>query len=141
MNRAAKKAFPNEEYAILLGLPVPDGFEIKELYFPPGRLNNQNPKFVEIDPEWFKEAFSLSLDLDLWVIGDIHTHCHVKSDIFGDPKTALSEIDWDRIEEMKNMSSGNYHLQGVVRVLKEGDKYSYRTRFWPAVNLPVTVSK
>lgn len=137
--RKAKKAFPNEEYAILLGNFRGQRFFVKELYFPPERLNVMSPDFVPVQPEWFTEAHKYARSKNLYILGDIHSHCYEMSEP-GFPGTDPSEADWEYAEYMKKATGNKYRLMGIVRVLKREDKYMCRSRFWPAVNLPVTVA-
>ena len=86
-----RAAFPNEEYAVLLGTHSGQEYEIEELYFPGAG---------GLDP---------------------------------------SEADWGRANQMKAATKGRFRLMGIVRVLKKGEKLGCRCRFWPAVDLPVTL--
>lgn len=133
-----RTAFPNEEYAILLGTQNGDDFEIDELYFPPERLSNMSPDRVNTKMSWFEDAYKLAQGLGLEVLGEIHSHCYDTS-IEGYPGVDPSETDWDRSHILREITGGKFRLMGIVRVLKKGGKLSCRSRFWPAVDLPVIV--
>lgn len=138
--KRAKKAFPNEEYAILIGKRLKNkDFEVVFLYFPTERLNDQHPEHVNVDQNWFETAHEMALTFGLEVLGDIHSHCYDVYEEGGNPGTDPSEADWEWAEEMKNISGGKYRLLGIVRVLKKGDKVSCRARFWPAMDLPIII--
>ena len=133
-----REAFPCEEYAVLLGSVDGKGFEIEELYFPPERLRRLSPDTVHVKPSWLEDAHRLATGLGLEVIGEIHSHCYdVETEGAGglDP----SEADWDRASQLLAATRGRFRLMGIVRVLKKGEKLSCRSRFWPAVDLPVTI--
>ena len=136
-HKAAKLLFPNEEYAILLGRETAEGFCIDHLYFPTERLNSQSPDYVKVRPNWFETAQEMAEMLELEVIGDIHSHCYEEID--STAGTDPSEADWEYAESQRLESAGIYRLMGIVRVLKKGDKLSCRTRFWPAIDIPVIV--
>ena len=137
--REARKAFPDEEYAILLGKKTREGFRIDYLYFPTERLNDRSPDFVNVDQNWFETAQEMANTLNLEVLGDIHSHCYAADEDGFGAGTDPSEADWEWAEAMKTISGGKYRLLGIVRVLKKGNKLSCRTRFWPAVDLPTIV--
>ncbi len=137
--KVARSAFPNEEYAILLGKKTPEGFQIDHLYFPSERLNDLSPDYVNVQPNWFETAQEMAGMLKLEVLGDIHSHCYEEIDSHAG--TDPSEADWEYAEQKRILSGGKYRLMGIVRVLKKGDKLSCRTRFWPAVDLPVIVNE
>lgn len=136
--RNARKAFPNEEFAVLLGKKKGTVFLIEDLYFPPERLNVQSPDFVPVQQNWFNEAYQIAKENNLIILGDIHSHCY-EMDEPGSPGTDPSEADWEYAEYMKQATGDRYRLMGIVRVLKRGGKLTCRSRFWPAIDLPVTV--
>ena len=134
----AKKAFPVEEYDILIGKRTRNDFRVDFLYFPVDRLNGSTPDYVKTDVNWFETAQEMANTLNLEVLGDIHSHCYIVEED-GTAGTDPSEADWEWAESMKQVSGGKYKLLGIVRVLKKKGKMSCRTRFWPAVDLPVIV--
>ena len=133
----AKTAFPNEEYAILLGKKTPTGFRVDHLYFPTERLNDQHPEHVNAKMNWFETAQEMANTLNLEVLGDMHSHCYYEIDGFAG--TDPSEADWEWAESLKLISGGKYRLLGIVRLLEKGGKTRCATRFWPAVDLPVII--
>lgn len=135
--RKCRTAFPNEEYAILLGTEDRGYFEIDELYFPPARLDNMLPNKVKAKSSWFADANRLAQHLGLEVLGEIHSHCYEKTENY--PGLEPSEDDWDRGDALLVLTGGEFRLMGIVRVLREGSKLACRTRFWPAICLPVTI--
>jgi hypothetical protein len=136
--RKCREAFPNEEYAILLGTKGKDGFEIEDLYFPPQRLLDMRPDRVNTKMSWFNDALNLAQLEGLEIIGEIHSHCYdVETE--GYPGLDPSEDDWDRGAALRHITGGQFALMGIVRVLRKAGKLSCRSRFWPAVDLPVTI--
>ena len=133
-----RAAYPCEEYAILLGTITKSEIEIEDLYFPPERLKNLHPDYVDAKPAWLEDAHRLASGIGLEVVGEIHSHCYNAAD---GPYPGLdpSEADWDRGAALRLATAGRYRLMGIVRVLKRGPKYHCRTRFWPAIDLPVTI--
>ena len=137
--RQAKKVYPNEEFAILLAKKKGTLFLIEDLYYPPERLNVLSPDFVPVQHEWFREAEKIARGKNLHIVGDIHSHCYSEEDA-DYAGTDPSEADWEYAEYMKRSTGDKYALMGIVRVLKKGDKLACKSRFWPALDLPVIVS-
>jgi hypothetical protein len=133
-----RAAFPNEEYAVLLGTHSGQEYEIEELYFPPERLKRMSPDAVYVKDSWLNDAHRLAQGLGLEVLGEIHSHCY-DVELEGAGGLDPSEADWDRANQMKAATKGRFRLMGIVRVLKKGEKLGCRCRFWPAVDLPVTL--
>ncbi len=133
-----RAAFPNEEYAILLGTKHKGGFEIEDLYFPPARLLDLRPDRVNAKMVWFDEAHKIAQLSGIDVVGEIHSHCY-DTEIEDYPGLDPSEDDWDRASALHHATRGQFALMGIVRVLKKGGRLSCRSRFWPAVDLPVTI--
>lgn len=136
--RKARKTYPNEEFAILLAKKKGTLFLIEDLYYPPERLNDRSPDYVPVRPEWFQAADKVAKERGLSVIGDIHSHCYSEPDA-DYAGTDPSEDDWEYAEYMKTSTENKYALMGIVRVLKVGDKLSCKTRFWPALDIPVII--
>lgn len=136
----AKVAYPNEEYAILLGRPRHGGnFRIEKLYFPTSRLNDQSPDRVDVQPGWFDTASEMAITDGMEVLGDIHSHCYDTVDE-GAADTTPSEADWKWAEAMSTVTAGKYRIMGIVRVQKSstGTKTCHN-RFWPAIELYRTI--
>jgi proteasome lid subunit RPN8/RPN11 len=137
--RKAKKVYPNEEFAILLAKKKGTLFLIEDLYYPPERLNDRSPDYVPVHPDWFKGAEIAARERGLTIVGDIHSHCYSEEDS-DHAGTDPSEDDWEYAEYMKTSTQNKYQLMGIVRILNRGDKLYCQTRFWPAIDLPVTVT-
>ncbi len=136
--KKSRIAFPNEEYAILLGTEEESGFSIEDLYFPPERLLHASPDRVIRHFTWFEAAQKIADLQGLEVLGDIHSHCYDFAEC-DDIGPYPSEQDWDGGQILRNLTLGEYRLIGIVRVLKKGDRMACRSRFWPAIDLPITV--
>lgn len=136
-----KSAFPNEEYAILLGKELRNGdFEVHELYYPGEREAFSTPFATETPLEWFHIAESVADSLELSLLGDIHSHCYDFSPTY-DPKSEPSETDWRRAEYLKGYTHGKYRIFGVTCVIRNGEKTTARTKFWPVITIPVLSSR
>lgn len=136
---AARDAFPNEEFAILLGKRLKNkDYQIKYLFFPPNRSDTEDPVYVNTQNIWYEAAEKLAKQFKLEVLGDIHTHCYDSSKVVGVPGAHPSEIDWIGAESLRLQTGGKYRLMGIVRVLKKGKRMLCTVRFWPAISLPIT---
>lgn len=125
--KAAKEAFPNEEYAILLGQKrSAEVFEVVDLYFPPDRDKFCTDRHVDIQPRWFKEARKLAQEAGYRLIGDLHSHPYTKM-----TDASPSECDWDASEYPKGWTNGSSIVMGICLVVKRAGKWYSRVRFWP----------
>jgi len=140
--KCSKTAWPNEEYAILLGKVLKTGdLEISRLYFPSDRIATQNPDNVLVKRNWFETAHEMAETLGLVLLGDIHSHCYdiPKGEEGPMPGSDPSEADWEWAFGMKHLTGGKYRVFGIVRVMRKDGRTGCRTRFWPAVDLPKIV--
>lgn len=135
--RKCREAWPNEEYAILLGRTKGENFIIEDLYFPPDRLKTLNPDCVHASIDWFDEADAFCGPRQQ-ILGDIHSHCYVHCPDSPAPGLDPSESDWEWAFGMRHATGGDYRLLGIVRVLSREGKIGASSRFWPAVDLPVS---
>jgi len=136
--KKCRAVFPTEEYAILLGTQDGDEFSIEDLYFPPERLLTSTAEQIVRNFSWFETATKLANLQGYEVLGDIHSHCYDFAE-YDDIGPYPSEQDWDGGKILRNLTFGEYRLIGIVRVLKKGDRLACRSRFWPAIDPPVTV--
>lgn len=135
--RRARHIFPCEVYGILLGRETDDRVEVLAIYYPPEQKDRPSPDFVNANYSWFKPAHTLAAGLGVEILGDIHSHCYDESLEVGSDLSP-SESDWHWQNQIRHDTGGRYRYMGIVRVLKKGTKLTCSTRFWPAVELPVT---
>ncbi len=138
--RRARRAFPIEIYGILIGGMSEDGktARIVDIYYPPEQYDRPSPDAVHVEYSWFTPAAAVAEGLGLEILGDIHSHCYDEELEF-EPGLDPSEDDWDWQNRIRRDTGGQYQFMGIVRVLKKKDRRLHcSTRFWPAVELPIT---
>ena len=135
--RRCRKVYPCELYGILLGVETVDGFEVRDIYYPPEQNDRPSPDIVHVDYSWFTRAAAVATGLNVEILGDIHSHCYDAETEFR-PGLDPSESDWDWQNRIRRDTKGRYRLMGIVRCLKKGRRIDCATRFWPAVELPET---
>jgi len=119
--RRAKRTFPREAYAILLGSRVPQQITIEDLYFPTQSEIESTPEFVRVsEGAWV--AARLTADWQgLEVVGDLHSHCYKGKGPVTD--CAPSQTDLERFERA--------YVQGIMSITRlPGGKLRTRCRFW-----------
>lgn len=126
--KSAKAAFPNEEYAILIGHKSgPETFEVIDLYYPADRQRFCSPHHVKVQAKWFKEARKEARSRGYRLIGDIHSHPYDNEPADASP----SECDWDNAEYPKYWTNGAQIITGICMVIKKPTRWYSRVRFWP----------
>lgn len=78
--KEAKKAFPRETYAFLLGSEDENTKNIQELYIPSDQDKWCTSECVMRTNFWVKEAKKYIKSKNLVVLGDIHSHCYFDID-------------------------------------------------------------
>lgn len=131
--REAKKRFPKEAYAILLGTKAPPGFYyVSELWVPGDIERYSTTHEVTIPDHWAIEAHHYAAEESLQVVGDAHSHpfsfreCDGK--LLGDEPSAG---DW---------ALGWRDICGITCIAQQKDgRLRSKTRFFGPAQ-PVTVS-
>jgi len=72
--RAAKKAFPREAFAYLIGQDAGDLLIIEDLYFPTDQGRYAGETGITVPPHWEPEARAHAKEQDATLVGDIHSH-------------------------------------------------------------------
>lgn len=91
--RAAKRAFPKETFAYLVGQDAGTQLVVEELYFPEGVEQHCTEESVEVQPHWLVEAQAHAREHELTVIGDIHSHPFPHGWEHADRSPSESDID------------------------------------------------
>ena len=129
--RVAKRVWPREAYAILLGTHDAGQYIIGDIHFPLGWQDDAREDGSQISAAWWDEAARIAEVQDVSVLGDIHSHPHEKPRVETD--CALSQQDQARFDED--------WLQGIMTVTK-CPSGSFRTRhhFWiPGPRVTTTI--
>jgi len=71
---AARKAFPYETFAYLLGHALGTVYMVEDIWIPPDVAAHATKSSVTVPHSWLLEAREAAKDEDLRVIGDIHSH-------------------------------------------------------------------
>ena len=119
--KKAKKSFPNEAYAYLLGHHEGEKIIVDSLFYPTDADLFCGPNFVTVQPEWWGEAKKEAKRTDTKIIGDIHSHPYKKHAKNTD--TSPSETDWEGLVD------GHIMAICVIKQLQNGHLRA-RTRFW-----------
>jgi len=131
--KAAKLAFPREEFCFLLGRRDENGiFTVAELYFPPGRENSSTVDYVEPDVEWFRWAREIGFQKGLIILGDLHSHCY-DANKEGVADTSPSEQDFQYMEAIKDDAEHYYSIMGICRVVKKSRRFYSHIILYPAM--------
>lgn len=118
--KEAKALFPNEAYALILGVRLDDGsLEIKDLFIPEDIQKYSTPEFVNVPDEWFRKAHELAFYSNSIVLGDIHSHCYRKNE--GITDATPSEGDYRRVAEVRKYMMHYYSILGILRLVENQD--------------------
>ncbi len=126
---AARKCFPNETYAMLIGHEHPKGADIHYVWFPESVISS--PAQILVDSAWIIEAEEWAREEhDMVVVGDIHSHPYKYTERpigGGLPDHSQSEADIDVWPEWKK-------INGICRVVEfESGILRCSVRFWPPI--------
>lgn len=137
--KAAKAAFPREEYALLLGKCDENGeFKVEDLYFPSDRAENSGPYHVDVRDEWFKHAQERYFKQGLIVLGDIHSHCYDSGK--ETPADMMpSEVDIHSLSYLKDGLEPYYSIMGILRLIKKKKSITSKLALYPPI-IPYEVS-
>lgn len=136
IKREAKRAFPREWYAILLGTAAGDHFTVDDLYVPPDLPRFSTPSRVNIQACWYVDAKERGEEERLEIIGDVHSHPYRYQETGGAIQGRVQgEIDLEG-------QAGWARIAGIctVQEVKRGRGMVLRAslRFWgPSVALEV----
>ena len=106
----AKKAFPKETLAYILGRINGHNFDVEELWWPDDINNHTSTDEIRLQPYWAAEAQEHAKEHGLQIIGTIHTHPYKYGEVKG-PDRAPSENDLDS-------ELACYGLIGICRVVE-----------------------
>jgi len=128
--RRAKRAFPREAYAILLGSREARQVTVEDLYFPTHSEIESTPEFVRVSEGAWAAARLTANWQGLDVVGDLHSHCYKGNRPVID--CAPSQIDLERFERA--------YIQGIMSITRlPGGKLRTRCRFWASGPVTDTV--
>jgi len=118
--RYAKRAYPLEAYAIVIGRMNGETARVTQLYIPDDQAEYATRTRIRVPDGWWAQAHRLALNGEE-ILGDIHSHPE-KSKFEQD--ASPSEADYDR---------HNAALQGVCSIRKyPSGRMLARIKFWPA---------
>lgn len=130
--KKAKKSFPNEAYAYLLGHTEGEKIIVDSLFYPTNVDSFCSAAAVDVQNKWWYEAKREAKRTDLTIVGDIHSHPYKKHAKHTD--TSPSETDWD------GLVGGHIMAICVIKQLQNGHLRA-RTKFWgpmPQVKVKTT---
>jgi proteasome lid subunit RPN8/RPN11 len=129
--RRARAAYPLETYCVCLGRLVgKNAISIEELVFPDAEDVIQHEDFVIPAPAWLYAVREATKQLDIDVVGDLHSHCYeVKPNETFD--MAMSEADFGWAQHCQKIYWPTYSCTGIAVIHKKGEKLHSRTKFWP----------
>lgn len=120
VKREARRLYPVECYAVMLGERTDTGCRIEWLVWPDVSGIHSTEDNVMIKPEWIMHAAGIARDKGLEVIGDVHSHCYESSTVVADH--APSQGDWERLDR-------NY-IQCICVVTKTKKGLRAGVKFW-----------
>jgi proteasome lid subunit RPN8/RPN11 len=130
--KKAKKSFPNEAYAFLLGHTDEEKIIIDSLFYPTDVDSYCTPGAVDVQWSWYMEARREAKRNNLTIVGDIHSHPYKKHAKHID--ASPSETDWD------GLVGGHIMAICGIKQLQNGHLRA-RTKFWgpmPQVKVKTT---
>ena len=92
--REAKKAYPKEAYAVLIGKVHGDRVDITQLYIPDNQRCKATAHQIEVAVAWREEAMRLAKLTGEEILGDIHSHTPTCTISKWREDSAPSEGDW-----------------------------------------------
>lgn len=134
----ARKAFPNEALAYLLGIRRGRQVTIMDLYEAEARVKS-NSAFYET-PNSLPDAYVHAREEGLFVVGDVHSHPYGWADwrhfdpYFVEEQCWPSYFDWQG-------RMGHWWITGICRVLEHrGGRRTTKTAFYGPL-MPVNVKR
>lgn len=135
--KAAKEAFPREEFALLLGRRGQDAdfwsVEVEKVYFPEGRQAHCSSGSVYTQDSWYVKAKKAAAADGLELVGDIHSHTWRKDHVVKGHSCAPSEDDVDHSGLILPFTEGRIAIFGICSVLETKRGLQAKLRFYPAV--------
>lgn len=121
--RFAKRAYPKEAYAILLGTQHGDSIQIHSLYIPDDQDRFTTGDLVRVQEKWWLAANAIAKEDGCEILGDLHSH---PSTARFEPDAAPSQADYGRIDAP---------IQGICCIRRHtSGRMTSLIKFWPAAN-------
>ena len=120
----AKRIYPKEAFAVLLGKRAGEMVRIDQLYIPDAQERLCTATCVPRADLWLNQARLLAATIGVDVLGEIHSHSEdhtFKHDV------APSEDDWTRAGQLESATHGVCSLRKYP-----SGRMSARVRFWPS---------
>ena len=129
--REAKRVFPKETYALLIGFdeesPAGRRVSITEIYYPEDAERFCTTQRANWQDAWLVDAAEHAKDVGAELVGDIHSHPWTRAEwqaIDGIPGRQMSEDDYDKFKWNR--------IAGICRVYEtRTGKLRASVRFWP----------
>jgi hypothetical protein len=119
----AKRIFPKEAFAVLLGRRGDDSVRVTQLYIPEAQEKSCTRTKVHRANAWLGEARRLADTAGIDVLGEIHSHAETS---VWQHDRAPSEVDWDRAADVSV-------VHGICSVRKyPSGRMVALVKFWPA---------
>ena len=118
--RAAKKAFPREEIAYVVGHLSEDTATVEDLLIPPQSALIRRRDSISVCDVWLTEAHESMEEDGLEMLGDIHSHTYVLKEYADlEPDCAPSEYDldtqWGIVHGICGIMASRSRLKGRIR--------------------------
>lgn len=134
-NKKAKKSFPNEAFAYLMGHIESEKIIVDDLFYPADVDSFCIPGQVNVQQKWMTEAKRRAKSTNTIILGDIHSHSYNNKQVkMYNADTSPSEQDWNSLVD------GHIMAICLITELKDG-RLRARTKFWgpmPQVKLKTT---
>lgn len=123
VKKRAKAAFPKETFAYVLGHDAGTLVEVVALWWPEDVDQYATTESVQVPPRWLGDAQDYAKDLEVAVIGDVHSHCWMRGEL-GRWNPGAAPSEWD-------MEQGQLWLTGICNVVQGGKgRKTAEMRWW-----------
>ena len=124
--REAKRIFPKEAYAALLGESKGGVVKVTQLFFPEDQERYATKKNIPYSNTWLTKATVAARLVGLGVLGEIHSH--PENSRF-EHDAAPSQDDWERASDAST-------VHGICSIRKyPSGRIITRIKFWPKLPL------
>ncbi len=122
--REAKRAFPKEAFAVLIGTVRGDVVEVTQIYIPDHQRDAATPHKITVSNSWVDQARSLAKLSGEIVLGDIHSHT---------PTCARSRWREDGAPSQGDWKVATDYIHAICTVYKyTSGRMVSRVSFWPS---------
>lgn len=111
--KRARRSFPAEEVALIVGFSTPSAVEVIDLIFPrKTEVLLKNESEIQFKESFLHRVADMAHDAGLEMVGDIHSHCWPGAVEFGDI-TSPSDTDLSAASDYKRRYPG-YRMFAIL---------------------------